>query len=396
MSDRRAALVVARREFGERIRQRSFRISTGVTVLLIAAVGILAGVLGGDEPKTYNVGAQGAEAAAIVRAAGAVAPGFDVRIEGRRFADAPAAREAVRAESVEVAVVEGTVVAREDPPEELTQALQAGARQVRAEALLREQGVEGPEARRVLDPPPLTVSTLEADDDGRAGIAFTASLILYGQLIVFGLAVATGVVEEKASRVVEVLLATISPRALLAGKIAGIGLLGLVQLLLLGVVGLAAASASGAIDLDGADAGALGVTLVWFLFGYALWASLYPIAGVIVSRQEDLQSSSTPLTMLLVVSYLLVFPVLDDPSSTLAVVTSIVPFCSPIVMPARVVLGDAGTLEVAASLGLLVASVALLLALGARIYEGAILRMGRPLKLTEAWRLARRSSSAST
>jgi ABC-2 type transport system permease protein len=110
---------------------------------------------------------------------------------------------------------------------------------------------------------------------------------------------------------------------------------------------------------------------------------------VIVSRQEDLQSSSTPLTMLLVVSYLLVFPALDDPSSTLAVVSSLVPLCSPIVMPARVVLGEASAVEIAASLGLLAVSVLFLLMLGARIYERAILRMGRPLGLTETLRLAR-------
>jgi ABC-2 type transport system permease protein len=155
------------------------------------------------------------------------------------------------------------------------------------------------------------------------------------------------------------------------------------------VAGLGAAAASGAIELTGSDAGALGVALLWFLSGYALWATLYAIAGVIVSRQEDLQSASTVLTMVLAVSYLLVFPVLDDPTSTLAVVTSLVPFCSPIVMPARVALGEVGALEIAASLGLLVASVAVLLVLGARIYDRAILRMGRPLKLTEAWRLAR-------
>jgi ABC-2 type transport system permease protein len=297
----------------------------------------------------------------------------------------------VRDEEVEVAVVDGALIAREDPPDELAQALQAGARQVRAGTLLREQGLAAAEVRRALDPPPLAVRTLEEDDEDRAGIAFTASLILYLQLIVYGLAVATGVVEEKASRVVEVLLATISPRPLLAGKIVGIGLLGLLQLLGVGVVGLAAAVASGAIDLGGGDAGALAVTLVWFLFGYALWATLYAIAGVIVSRQEDLQSSSAPLTMLLVVSYLVVFPVLDDPSSTLAVVASLVPLCSPIVMPALVTLGDAGAVEIVASLGLLAVSVLVLLALGARIYEGAILRMGRPLKLTEAWRLARAS-----
>ena len=394
MSDRQAALIVARREFSERIRQRTFQISTAVTLVVVAAVAILAGVLGSDEAKTYEVGAHGSESTAIVEAARAAAPQFDVRIEADRFQSAERARAAVRDESVEVAVVDGALIAREEPPDELAQTLQAAARQVRAGMLLREQGLTRAEAERVLDPPPLTVRTLEEDDDGRPGIAFTASLILYGQLIVFGLAVATGVVEEKASRVVEVLLAAISPRALLAGKIAGIGLLGLVQLFLIGVVGLAVAAASGAIDLDGADAGALGAALLWFLFGYAFWAGLYAIAGVIVARQEDLQASSTPLTLLLVASYLLVFPALDEPSSTLAVVCSIVPFSSPIVMPARVVLGDVATLEIVASLGLLAVSVAFFLALGARIYEGAILRMGRPLKLTETWRLARRSRSS--
>jgi ABC-2 type transport system permease protein len=390
VSGRDAAILVARREFGERMRQRSFQISFGVTVAIVVLVGVLSGVLGSDDTTRYEVGAQGAQAAAIAEAARELGPRFDVRVDPRRFADSAEARAAVRDEEVEVAIVGSSLIAREEPPDDLALAVQAAAREVRAGELLRAQGVEPREARRALNPPPLAVRTLEDDSgDERSGVAFTASLVLYLQLIVFGLAVATAVVEDKASRVVEVLLATISSRSLLAGKIVGIGLLGLLQLLAIGVAGLGAAAASGAIELRGSDAGALGVALLWFLFGYALWATLYAIAGVIVSRQEDLQSASTVLTMLLVVSYLLVFPVLEDPSSTLAVVTSLVPFCSPIVMPARVALGEVGALEIVASLGLLAASVVVLLILGARIYDRAILRMGRPLKLTEAWRLAR-------
>jgi ABC-2 type transport system permease protein len=221
------------------------------------------------------------------------------------------------------------------------------------------------------------------------GVAFVASLLLYLQLIGYGLAVATGVVEEKASRVVEVLLAAIPARALLAGKLIGIGLLGLIQLLLVGVVGLAAAVASGALELDGATLGALGVALLWFLFGYALWTSMFAVAGAIVSRQEDLQSSSPVLTLLLVVAYLVALPVIDDPSSPLATVSALVPLSSPIVMPALVALGEASAVEIAASLAVLAPSVAVLVRLGASIYEGAILRMGRPLKLAEAWRAAR-------
>jgi ABC-2 type transport system permease protein len=390
VTDREAALLVARREFGERLRQRSFQISFAITVGIVIAVGILSGVLGGDEAEQYEVGAQGAQAVAIADAARELGPRFDVRVEPRRFEYAARARAAVRDEAVEVAIVGGTLVAREEPPDELGQTLQAAARQVRAEELLRSSGLEPSEARRALNPPPLAVQTLEDDDSAeRSGVAFTASLVLYLQLIVFGLAVATAVVEDKASRVVEVLLATIPSRSLLAGKIAGIGLLGLLQLLAIGVAGLGAAAASGALELRGDDAEALAVALLWFLFGYALWATLYAIAGVVVSRQEDLQSASTVLTMVLVVSYLLVFPVLDDPASTLAVITSLVPLCSPIVMPARVALGEAGLLEMVASLALLAGSVAVLVVLGARIYDRAILRMGRPLKFAEAWRLAR-------
>jgi ABC-2 type transport system permease protein len=147
--------------------------------------------------------------------------------------------------------------------------------------------------------------------------------------------------------------------------------------------------ASGALELDGATLGALGVALVWFLFGYALFASMFAVAGAIVSRQEDLQSSSTVLTMLLVVAYLVAFPVIDDPSSPLATITALVPLTSPIVMPALVALGEASAVEIPASLALLALSVAVLVRLGTSIYEGAILRMGRPLKLTEAWRAAR-------
>jgi ABC-2 type transport system permease protein len=389
VSTGRAAVLVARREFGERVRSRAFLISTAITLALVGAVAILAGVLGDDGPTDYDVGAQGTEATAIAPAARAGAPSIDARVSVQRFRTAAAARAAVRDERIDAAITDGAVVTRDDPPEELTQLLQAAARQVRAAEALRAEGLSGAEARQALDPPPLRVRSLDGGaDDGDEGVAFAASLILYLQLIGYGLAVASGVVEEKASRVVEVLLAAIPPRALLAGKIAGIGAVGLVQIALTTVVGLGLAAASGAIELDGGQAGTLAVVLVWFVLGYLLWAALYAIAGAIVSRQEDLQSSTTVLTLLLVVSYLIAFPALDDPDSTLAVVSSLVPLSSPIVMPARVALGEAGVGEIAASLGLLVVGIALLVPVGARIYENAVLRMGRPLKLREAWTAA--------
>jgi hypothetical protein len=161
--------------------------------------------------------------------------------------------------------------------------------------------------------------------------------------------------------------------------------LGLLQLALTAVIGLAAASASGAIELDAGDVGTLAVVLVWFLLGYLLWSSLYAMGGVMVSRQEDLQSSTTVLTVLLVIGYLLAFPAIDDPDGTLAAAASLFPLFAPIVMA----LDAASAVEIAASLAFLVAGTALLVPLGARLYERSVLRMGKPMKLSEAWRAAR-------
>jgi ABC-2 type transport system permease protein len=386
----RQVRLVARREFGERIRQPGWKISTAVTIAIVVGAAILAAVLGGDDTERWTVGATGAEAAEIARVARAAAPAADAEIDVERFPSASDARAAVRDEDADAAVARGTLLVGDEAPEELERLLAAAAREVRSAARLRAEGLSPDEVRSALDPVPLrTVSLSGENDDERTGVAFVASLLLYGQLIFYGLAVATGVVEEKASRVVEVLLAAIEPRSLLAGKVIGIGLLGLAQLALVVLAGLVAASASGAVELDGTTFATLGVVLVWFLFGYAFYACLYAVSGVLVSRQEDLQSSSAPLTALLVLGYLVALPAVYNPTSTLAQIAGLVPFCSPMVMPALVAQGEASAAEIAVSLGLLAGGVAVLIPLGARIYEAGILRMGRPVKLVEVWRSAR-------
>jgi ABC-2 type transport system permease protein len=382
----RAATLVAKREFGERIRARAFQISTAITVVIVAAVAILAGVLSDEGPTEYEVGAQGPEAAAIAAAARAAAPSIDADVTVRRYRSPADARAAVRDEDVDAALVGDAIVTLDGADEELEQLLQAAGRQVRSAGILRDEGLSGAEARRALEPPALPTRSLDGEEDeGEEGVAFAASLLLYLQLIVYGLAVASGVVEEKASRVVEVLLAAIPPRALLAGKIAGIGAVGLLQMLLVTGVGLGLASASGAVEVDAGQAGTLAVVLIWFLLGYLVWAALFAMAGAIVSRQEDLGSSTSVLTLLLVASYLLAFPALEDPDSTLAVAGSIVPLSSPIIMPSLVALGEASAVELVASLALFGVAIAVLVPIGARIYENAVLRMGKPLKLREAW-----------
>jgi ABC-2 type transport system permease protein len=197
------------------------------------------------------------------------------------------------------------------------------------------------------------------------------------------------VVEEKASRVVEVVLSTIRPAQLLAGKVIGLGLLGLGNLLLIFGVGLSVAGTAGALDVDGAVLGAAGLALAWFVFGYAFYACAFACAGALVSRQEDLQSTMTPLTVMILVSFFLAFAVRDNPDGTLAHITAFIPMTAPLTVPPRIVTGDIPAWEVVASLVVTAGAAALLIPVAARIYSGGILRTGSALKLRDAWRAAR-------
>jgi ABC-2 type transport system permease protein len=198
-----------------------------------------------------------------------------------------------------------------------------------------------------------------------------------------------GVVEEKSSRVVEVLLSAIRARHLLTGKVIGLGLLGLGQLFTVVTLGLVAATAVGAIEVDGDVIAAAALALVWFVVGYAFYACLFACAGALVPRQEELQSVTTPLTLVLLISFFISFGAPSDPDGTLAHVTAFIPMTAPIVMPARIALGEAPMGEVMAAIVVTLGAAAALIPLAGRIYSGAVLRTGSAVKLREAWQSAR-------
>jgi ABC-2 type transport system permease protein len=185
------------------------------------------------------------------------------------------------------------------------------------------------------------------------------------------------VVEEKSSRVVEVLLATVRASHLLRGKIVGIGLLGLCQLLLIGAVGLTTAMLVGSLSFPAGATGAIALVVTWFVLGYFFYAALFAVAGSIVSRQEDLQSTMTPLTILIVASFFVGIAAAGDPSTTLATVASLLPFSAPLVMPTRIVLGEAPPWQIVLSVAISVGATLALIPVATRIYERAVLRPGR-------------------
>jgi len=209
-----------------------------------------------------------------------------------------------------------------------------------------------------------------------------------------------GVTEEKSSRVVEIILSTVRPATLLAGKVIGIGLVALTQLgvVFLAIGGLLAVTGGGTPDVGEATGGAfdislsdvplgsIGMLLLWFVVGFSIYNVLYAAIGSLVSRVEDAQNANIPLSLLVVGSLVLSFATLNDPDGPMAVVATYIPFSAPFAVPIRYALEAIAWWEVVASLAVSAVVFVLSVRAAGRIYEGAILRSGARVKIREAWR----------
>lgn len=388
-----ATWLVARREIVERGRERSFLISTLVSIVVLVAIVVVPSVLGLGGPSKQTLAVTPDVPSSLVQQLETRAEGFDVELTVDRAASVAEARAAVSDGDADAALTDRgrTLSAEQDPDDELALLVQTVSRDVGTASALRERGADDETVRRLLDPAPVQTTQLDpgGDAEAAAGVAFVVVLLLYFQLIGYGNWVASGVVEEKSSRVVELLLATLKPWQLLAGKILGIGALGLVQLLGMAALGVGAAAASGAVDLPDSTGTAVLAVLPWFVLGYALYATLFALLAATVARQEDLQSATTPLNMLLMAAFFASFAAQSDPEGGVARVASLLPPSAPLVMPSRIVQDAAAGWEIALSAGLTVAAIAVVIPLAGRIYAGGALRTGKRASLRETWRAAR-------
>lgn len=386
MSPRRTIGLTARREIRESLRSRAFQISVGIQVAIVLAIVIVAGVTGGNGGETYEVGSTDTRSAAVVVAASRAAEGVDAKVEPQRFDSRAAARAAVEDGEAEAVVDGDTLLIGASPDGALVSLLQGANRNVRGREELRSRGLTEAQAQAALQPPPLELDEVDDGSSGE-GLAFIGSLYLYLVLLITGMSVAIGVTEEKSTRVVEVILSAIKPLQLLAGKVVGLGLLGLGQVLLISAVGIGTSLALGSIELPPGTPGVVALVIVYFLGGFLLYACGFAAAGAIVSRQEDVQSSAAPLSLLLIGGY--IAGVSAGPDSALATALTLLPPVAPMVAPARAAQDSLPLWELALSLALMAAAIFAMIWLAARIYERAVLRMGAPLRLREALRLAR-------
>jgi len=218
-------------------------------------------------------------------------------------------------------------------------------------------------------------------------LAYFLLFMIYMALVMYGNMVASGVAEEKSSRIMEVMVSTVKPLELMFGKIIGVGALGLLQFLIWIGTGLLMT----AIGKKGLLGGVLGVTapldtiplstVLWFglyfLLGYFFYASIFAAGGALVSRVEEVSQVVSLIMMLIVVGFIAAFISFTNPNSPFAVATSLIPFTSPMVMFARIVLANPPLNQVIASVVILVASVVVGAWISARIYRIGILLYGK-------------------
>jgi len=344
-----AVRIVAAREIRVRLRDRTLLIST-LFFLVFAGVATVVPALLAGEASSVAV-AQQSTAKTLTDA------GLRVRV----VPDDQAAERLVRGGEVDAAVVSGpTVLAMDKAPGDVVRALSSAP------------------PVRLLDPDALDPLVAYL-------VPICFGMVFFFTSVTFGLQLAQSVTEEKQTRIVEILVASVPARALLAGKVLAGGVLALGQIALIASVSMAglrfSATASGIAQLLGP---AIGWFVPFFVVGFLMLAALWAAFGALVNRQEDLSAASMPVQLAVMLPFFAVVFLSDRPA--VMTVLSYVPFSSPIAMPVRLFQGDAAAWEPLVSLVLLVLTALAVLAIGARVYEGSLLRTNGRTSIAAAWR----------
>ncbi len=421
------AFHVARREYLVRVRGRAFVITTGllaVAVVLLTLVPTILAAFGVAEPPSVAVvvEADDVETDAVVAAVeGALAsPDADASEQPQVVLedDADAAAQAVRDGDFDALL---TVTRGDDgdlafeylgsasPTNQTRLQVTGAAQQIAVADRLSREGVTQEQAAQIFEPAAITAVPIDPDDardeedaGGAFILAYAVVILTFMAILTYGNWVAQSVAEEKSGRVMELLITAATPRQLLVGKVLGTGLAGLSQYVVIVAAAIIGYIASGPIaEAVGIAAGQAPITLpeldptmilsfgAFFLLGFLLYATLYAAAGSMVSRVEDAQQAAGPLIFLAIAGYFAAFTGLNEPDAQWVVVLSVIPFFSPYLMPARMLLTSPSPAEVGLALLLLVLTVALALAIASRIYSAGVLLYGQRVGLRSVWRATR-------
>lgn len=402
MTRRQTIALIAGREVRQRLRSKLFVWSTVVLSVTFVVLALVPTLIDAFSPPDGVVEVDAVTTVAIVgeldevRRDALVAALGPVEVEAA--ADESAARDLLLDEDgdVDLAVILGERVLGPT-----STGIFGGAGEFRAseaaEALalveVLESAGSADVADQVLALEPMPVELVGADDPveavTRVIVANIGVVFLFGLLMFYASMIVNGIIEEKGSRVVELLVEAVPVRQLMAGKVLGLGAIAIGQTLALFLPAVVVLVATNRDLIPPGLGGLLGFTLLWFVLGYAFYTLLCAGLGALVSRPEEAQAVLTPATMLALIGYFLGFAAIQAPDATWAVIAGWVPPTAPFVMLVRQAVGSATAVEVIGSLLLLVGAIGATGLAAARIYEGGILRVGARVRFRDAWRSRR-------
>jgi ABC-2 type transport system permease protein len=237
----------------------------------------------------------------------------------------------------------------------------------------------------------------ETRDQGQAFLlSYFFVMIIYMTVLMYGMYVMRGVLEEKSSHIVEVIISTVKPFELMLGKILGIGAVGLTQMLLWSLLGLAlsAPAVLGAIGISGMELPKIPMQLlvffvVYFVLGYLLFGTLYAGIGAAFDTEQDAQNFQGVITMFLVIPLVLIVQIMNQPDGVLSIVLSLIPFFTPILMFLRMTLTQVPVIQIAASVVLMAATIVFMAWIVGKVYRVGILMHGSKPKIKDLARWVR-------
>ncbi len=407
---------IIRREYLENVRRKSFMVSTILVPLLMAAFFVLPVLLAMFVPdRQYRVavvdqvgGVGGDVAAALVDTlenGDAKYVVESIAASGDKFASEREARiAAVQRGELDILIAVPASVLEEGKAEYVTREARNfnifdRFTDVVSDAIvarrLEAQGFDFQRVRRLTEPVDLEMSRVS--DTGEVqeknflaeyGLVFIFVMILYMAILSWGITISRSIVEEKGSRVIEVLLSSITARDLMIGKLVGVGLAGMTQLAIWALVGLAmsgyaAASAVSVLQSLDIPPAVFAYLIVYFLLGFLLYSALFMTVGAACSTEQDAQQFQGLITLPMIVPLMTLMLLIQNPASTFAVVLSMIPLFAPMMMLARIILLQPPAWQILLSVVLLGAAIYLSITFAARIFRVGILLYGKRPSLRE-------------
>jgi ABC-2 type transport system permease protein len=422
----RNTYLIARREYLERIRTRAFAVMTVLVPLLMLAFTVVPSLMAGRSSGTKHIAvvASDLDTAKLIQKQLEIARQQESEereaspkeesLPKRRMPEPPrykvdldtdtsASHRAALTQNVRQQQLDGVVWA---PAEALAARrvdyitrdtailvekyqVESSVDDARQQLLLKKKGLTDAEIKDFSKPVKLDVQGTSggAPKNVRASLLSLIFLttILYVTVLLYGVNVMNAVLEDKTSRVMEVMLASASPRDLMAGKILGVGAVGLTQIAIWAVAGIffSGALAAGAQLKEFVSITAIIFFAVFFLFGYGLYSTLYATIGAMVNSQQEGQQLQQLVALPLALSFVLIFPVIQSPNSPMAMAVSFFPLTAPLMMFARVVLQTPPWWQIALCIGLLLATIFGVVLICAKIYRVGILMYGKRPTLPE-------------